>query len=559
MPYNLIDTSANGYAINSGEPFVNFDAGQVFLDILNNHYPALQYTSQILSERSGRGNRKETLLKITFNESAESSFFAYCFQTEGGGRWDLITNGEDEARIQWRVHSAWSPDLNTVPKAAEFQAEILNQPINFSNKECYVFSFYKRDLADCDIIISAAYPTQAQDVETNSTSNKSIQFSYSKIQEAFINGYSQQQKSNSEFFFHFKPKYLISYMINRDQLHKKALEGVLSPDGSIVRLTDYPYNLIYFGAPGTGKSNAIERYTTDENCVKVTFHPDTDYANFVGSYKPKQSPSGQGVTYGFVAQAFLQAYTKAWETNEDTFLIIEEINRGNCAQIFGDIFQIIERNEDGYSKYKINIDTEIEKYLKNHFEDLLEAGGAEAEKATRYIAYFDGSFQKIALPNNFFIHATMNTSDQSLFPIDSAFKRRWDWEYVPIEFDGTEANNYQILIGDERYSWRSFIELVNEKIKIVTESEDKFLGQFFVKSYDNTISEKTFKSKILFYIWNDILKDETQTDGKYFFRSKVNATDTTSNPFTFSDLFYADSTDLLKGFMKYLNISITPE
>jgi hypothetical protein len=153
----------------------------------------------------------------------------------------------------------------------------------------------------------------------------------------------------------------------------------------------------------------------------------------------------------------------------------------------------------------------------------------------------------------------MNTSDQSLFPIDSAFKRRWDWEYVPIEFDGTEANNYQILIGDERYSWRSFIELVNEKIKIVTESEDKFLGQFFVKSYDNTISEKTFKSKILFYIWNDILKDETQTDGKYFFRSKVNATDTTSNPFTFSDLFYADSTDLLKGFMKYLNISITPE
>lgn len=558
MPYNLIDTAANSYNIVSGDPFVNFDAGQVFLDLLNTHYPTLQYTSQIVSQRNGNGNRRETLFKIIFNSNPASSFFVYCFQTEGGGRSNLITNGEDEARIQWRSHSGWIPDLNTVPKAAEFQAELRNQPCDLTNKECYLFSFYKRDANDTDIIISASYPTQAQDVETNSTSNKSIQFSYEKIQQAFISGYSQQRKENYEFFFHFKPQYLISYMINRDQLHKQALEGVLKPSGSIVRPTNFPYNLIYFGAPGTGKSNAIDGYTTDDNTVKITFHPDTDYSAFVGSYKPIQVAGGAGVTYGFVAQAFLKVYIKAWETDEDIFLIIEEINRGNCAQIFGDIFQMIERAEDGYSKYKVDVDTEIEKYLKKHYEDLEAAGGAEAAKAARYMAYFGGSFKKIALPNNLFIHATMNTSDQSLFPIDSAFKRRWDWEYVPIVFDGTEANAYQILIGDENYSWRKFIETVNEKIQTVSDSADKKLGQFFIKSFDNSISEKAFKAKVMFYIWNDILKDEPQTDEKYFFRRKASDQDTVSTPFIFSDLFSTNSTQLLKDFMIYLDIAATP-
>lgn len=555
MPYNLIDTAANNYNIVSGDPFVNFDAGQVFLELLNAHFPTLQYTHQIVSQRNGNGNRRETFFQITLNSNPTSSFYVYCFQTEGGGRASL----PNEARIQWRVHSDWTPDLNTVPKAMEFQNEILNQPNNLENKECYLFSFYKRDANDMDIMISAAYPTQAQDVETNSTSNKSIQFSYEKIREAFINGYSQQQKGNSEFFIHFKPKFLISYMINRDQLHKQALEGVLKQNGAIIRPTAYPHNLIYFGAPGTGKSNAIDSYSSDRNSIKITFHPDTDYSAFVGSYKPIQAEGADGISYGFVAQAFLQAYTKAWETEEDTFLIIEEINRGNCAQIFGDIFQIIERGEDGFSKYKIDVDSEIEKYLKKHYEDLIAAGGADEAKASRYINYFGGSFKKIALPNNLFIHATMNTSDQSLFPIDSAFKRRWDWEYVPIQFEGTEANSYKIKIGDENYSWRSFVEAVNDKIKAVTDSEDKKLGQFFVKSFDNSISEKTFKGKVLFYLWNDILKDEPVADEKYFFRKKTDTADVVSTPFTFIDLFSENSSQVLKGFMNYLGIAVIPE
>ncbi len=370
------------------------------------------------------------------------------------------------------------------------------------------------------------------------------------LAEAFIAGFANDSSKNPRKVFAFRPEFIHYYLLNKNSLHSEVQERPIL----YLRESDYPYNLIYFGAPGTGKSHAISNYTTDNNSIKITFHPDTDYAAFVGSYKPIQKEDDEGITYGFMAQPFLRAYTKAWETEENVFLIIEEINRGNCAQIFGDIFQMIERNEEGYSKYKVDVDSEIEKHLKKHFENLIAKGDADAAKASRYIAYFNGDFGKIALPNNLYIHATMNTSDQSLFPIDSAFKRRWDWEYVPIEFDGTDAHNYKIIIGEENYSWRDFVEAINEKIIIVTQSEDKKLGQFFIKSFDNSIPERVFKAKVLFYIWSDILKDEPQTGENYFFRKKISADDTAGIPFTFNDLFSDESTTILKSFMGYLGV-----
>ena len=521
-------------------PFTDFNPKDKFdeaLAMFNN----LQFTSTEIAPSFY--NYDLTVNGIT----TSCKIYLFVVQGPGRGGGDIgaaLNSISDERRIQW---------YGSVPFTGitDYTGGLATG--NLLNKECYVIGVYRRPNSN-NFVFAAFHP---DNIDTNPNGFPiSRQFKIQNIAEANVNGYSQYERTNGEFVFIFKPKYLISYMANRDPLHKKVLDGVLKPSGAIIRATDYPHNLIYFGAPGTGKSNAIAGYTTDDNSVKITFHPDTDYAAFVGSYKPMQASSGTSITYGFVAQAFLQAYTKAWETEEDTFLIIEEINRGNCAQIFGDIFQMIERGEDGYSKYKVDVDTEIEKYLKKHYDEFL--AGDDAAKAARYLAYFGGSFKKIALPNNLFIHATMNTSDQSLFPIDSAFKRRWDWEYVPIEFDGTEANNYQIAIGEENYSWRSFIELVNEKIKTVTDSEDKKLGQFFIKSFNNSISEKAFKAKVLFYIWNDILKDEPQTDGKYFFRRKAIVTDTVSTTFTFSDLFSADSTQLLKDFMKYLGVKNTP-
>lgn len=464
-----------------------------------------------------------------------------------------IANGDKELslhiylkKVMWRHRSEYE-------KGIQFPADHIETGYEVEQTEfekTVILGIYSRDTF-ADYLVCAWQPSD--------WGNRGRAFNcfidVQALADAFQIGFTNDHSKLPRKVFSFRPEFIHYYLLNKESLHLIEQPHHAPRE---YRIATFPYNLIYFGAPGTGKSNAIADYTTDNNSIKITFHPDTDYAAFVGSYKPKQVEGGDQITYGYVEQAFLQAYTKAWETDEDTFLIIEEINRGNCAQIFGDIFQLIERGEDGYSKYKVDVDTEIEKYLRKHYTDLAAAGDAEAAKAARYMAYFEGSFKKIALPDNLFIHATMNTSDQSLFPIDSAFKRRWDWEYVPIEFDGTEANNYQINIGDENYSWRSFIEAVNLKIKTVTDSEDKKLGQFFIKSFDNSISEKAFKAKVLFYIWNDILKDEPQADVKYFFRRKATVEDTVSTPFTFSDLFSTDSTQLLKDFMKYLDITITP-
>lgn len=438
------------------------------------------------------------------------------------------------------------------PREKRIQISAANTTVgyNFSESENIKYALlgvYKRDSYSDTII--CAWP---KNVIRNPNTTISVRVKIDLIAKALTEGFANTLNEAGQMVCAFRPEFIQYYLLNKDSLHSI---GTATPGNPAI--SDYPYNLIYFGAPGTGKSNAIDSYTTDDNSVNITFHPDTDYSAFVGSYKPIQAEGTSGISYGFVAQAFLQAYTKAWETEKDTFLIIEEINRGNCAQIFGDIFQIIERGEDGYSKYKIDVDSEIEKYLKKHYEDLISAGGDDEATASRYINYFGGSFKKIALPNNLFLHATMNTSDQSLFPIDSAFKRRWDWEFVPIQFEGTEANSYKIKFGDENYSWRSFVEAVNRKIKTVTDSEDKKLGQFFIKSFDNSITEKAFKAKVMFYIWNDILKDEPQTEEKYFFRRKATPQDAVSTPFTFSDLFSANSTQLLKEFMTYLGIAAT--
>jgi len=239
------------------------------------------------------------------------------------------------------------------------------------------------------------------------------------------------------------------------------------------------------------------------NHVRTTFHPDSDYASFVGAYKPTMRPATLGrdekITYEFVAQSFLKAYEEAWKllaknagNPEAFYLVIEEINRGNCAQIFGDLFQLLDRNDEGYSEYAITPDKDIKNYLAGTFKDV--EGLPEDVK----------SGEVMKLPKNLYILATMNTSDQSLFPIDSAFKRRWDWEYVPI----TNAElGWKIEADKKKYDWWTFLEKINEKVGELTSSEDKKLGYFFAKAKGGVIDAKTFVSKVAFYLWNDVFKD----------------------------------------------------
>lgn len=294
---------------------------------------------------------------------------------------------------------------------------------------------------------------------------------------------------------------------------------------------------IFYGAPGTGKSHRINEETKGESVIRTTFHPDSDYSTFVGAYKPtmgllpicdeRGQPMKIGssvlhkeqIIYEFVDQAFLQAYVNAWKyyaqnsfAAKKQFLVIEEINRGNCAQIFGDLFQLLDRNDNGFSDYPINADKDMKKQLTKAFN------GIRIENAESINQLYHGrdivnevlAGDILLLPDNLYIWATMNTSDQSLFPIDSAFKRRWEWQYMPIgkgyNKDGSEIK-WAIEGATKKYDWWSFLEKINAQIAEATQSEDKKLGFFFCKATDGVISAEKFVGKVIFYLWNDVFKN----------------------------------------------------
>ena len=315
--------------------------------------------------------------------------------------------------------------------------------------------------------------------------------------------------------------------------------------------------IIYFGAPGTGKSHEVKLKTGEllengeevdlPNVFRTTFHPDTDYASFVGCYKPAMQPTSQEektltgkdeeIVYSFVSQVFTDAYVYAYNNpTTTTYLVIEEINRGNCAQIFGDLFQLLDR-KDGKSEYRIKADKDLAQYLREQL-------GAESEGIK------DG---KLCLPANLHILATMNTSDQSLFPMDSAFKRRWEWEYVPIKYDTKiKSGTFEITIGDKSYSWVEFIEHVNEKIFDLTQSEDKQMGNFFIK---HSIEEQGFKNKVMFYLWYEVLRDETENNKYFFYKKTTVEGKEVLGKFTFKDLYGDKATETLQQFMNYLEVA----
>ncbi len=261
-------------------------------------------------------------------------------------------------------------------------------------------------------------------------------------------------------------------------------------------------NIIYFGSPGTGKSYRADNDTKGSEVYKVTFHPEYDYYSFVGGYKPAMN--GKDIEYKFVPQVFTNAYIDAWnnyESEEPTkkFNIqIEEINRGNCAEIFGDLFQLLDRDTDGGSKYGVQATEE----LKNHLAEKLIKEDSK------------GLFNnEIRFPPNLSLIATMNTSDQSLFPMDSAFKRRWDWEYVQIDYNCSNSDFVVILDNEASYEWLTFLNKINIKIFNATHSQDKQIGNWFVNATatGKKINQKTFINKVLFYLWNDVFKDEEDT------------------------------------------------
>ena len=342
--------------------------------------------------------------------------------------------------------------------------------------------------------------------------------------------------------------------------------------------------IITYGAPGTGKSHKIDMFTNESNSIRVTFHPDTDYAAFVGAYKPtmdeqeryaldatgkthKIEAKEKTIVYSFVPQAFMKAYVEAWRRYTDAslqgdtktyYLVIEEINRGNCAQIFGDLFQLLDRaDNNGFSAYAITPDDDIQKFLATDKDykladiSLSEDIKKVSETGEKVIATAADikAGKKLVLPPNLCIWATMNTSDQSLFPMDSAFKRRWDWKYVPIKDAG---KGWKIKFGDCEVDWWKFLFAINKIVKGVTNSADKQLGYFFVKAKDSVIDAEMFVNKVAFYLWNDVFKD-CELDGEAF---KITREGGEVDVLAFQDFFKeADGTineEVLKNFLTKL-------
>jgi len=283
---------------------------------------------------------------------------------------------------------------------------------------------------------------------------------------------------------------------------------------------------IYYGAPGTGKSHTIDTDiisgVSDDRVFRVTFYPDFTYSDFIGQLLPKVIPSAvpggsSTITYDFQKGVFTNALEKAYEnTANDVYLIVEEMSRGDCAAIFGDIFQLLDREKTGtnrgFSKY----------FITN-------------ELIAKDIIPLRTNGNKVKLPPNFHILGTVNTSDQNVFVMDTAFKRRFEWEYVspnPVRESAPGVtpivykNDVQLDIHDgttmKTISWVELYQKLNDFIaddRYLGLGEDKQLGPFFIEfdlSATPDAHKKQIKNKLLHYLWSDIHKASYKSDVNLF-------------------------------------------
>lgn len=259
-------------------------------------------------------------------------------------------------------------------------------------------------------------------------------------------------------------------------------------------------NVIYYGAPGTGKSYSIDKIVSDSPSIKTVFHPDTQYSDFVGALKPVMSRTSgtTAVGYEFRPGPFIKAFVLA-KANPSipVYLVIEEINRASAAAVFGELFQLLDRKPDGGSQYSIDIaDPDMLAYINN---ELVTRTGSALQH------------DRLDIPSNLSIFATMNSSDQAVMPMDTAFKRRWQFVYLPISY--SEATKGEMLVntsrGSIRVSWAVFAEVINSLLIEEQISEDRLLGHRFLATHElhsDQHSSDALKGKLLMYLWDDVLR-----------------------------------------------------
>ena len=380
------------------------------------------------------------------------------------------------------------------------------------------------------------YCAWASKYTTSDQSNALYKVDASTIGRAMKYGFAVELRNrNKERVCAFKAEMLPMFLSSREELLFSGAtpKNDTLPNFKAVEIGE-PRNLIFFGAPGTGKSYELNRLavgTDDEpglfkrdNVTRVTFHPDYTYAQFVGCYKPyspvKQLEDGgtgnrydDEITYRYIPGPFLETYVRAVQNPAENYLlVIEEINRANPAAVFGDVFQLLDRKEDGTSEYEVAVPVEMRNYLNVFLpEYATTANFSDPKKLLSEQARLKAECERLRLPSNMYIWATMNSADQGVFPMDTAFKRRWDFRYMGIDDGSSVVEQYLVPLAGHSVpvSWDKLRRGINHVLMEAGVNEDKLLGPFFISPSRLKDAERftdTFQDKVLLYLFEDAAK-----------------------------------------------------
>lgn len=450
------------------------------------------------------------------------SLYIYCWRISNGGR-----GRDNEQRIQ----------IGRYPDDIGFRIGSEDP-----NQKGLLMGIYQRDGLE-PIIVSWK-------IETNRGhgSSKSCFVTIDTIAEALKDGFVQSEDSDGNIICAFRKEFFNFYIKNLTFLHSQPLTQIISENELIPEdiedelsaeeeLNDFNKesylkggtNKIIYGAPGTGKSHSL-----GTDAIRVTLHPEFTYYDFIGSLKPYKE-EGKDLTYKFIPGPFLKALKIAYENpNEMHTLIIEELNRANTAAVFGDLFQLLDRDSDGWSEYSIDND-DILNYLNSELSINID---------------------KIRIPSNLNIWATMNSSDQGVFVMDSAFKRRWEFDYMPISFEGVQRGKEFIQYRKQSITWENFVTQLNSYLTNILEvSEDKLVGPYFLKSEEIKNPQK-IANKLLIYLWDDVARhqrDELFSNKYKSFSDLMKAFISTTN-----GIFTKDLEEQLATYLK-INIAAPSE